>query len=110
MFTVNRLLEQWLVKPYGGGHAEIHPCVGGRYELFWDKNSRKKNSTFGCKVTAVDPGKFLSFEWKGSGEFASFMNSADPLTHVVVFFIPAGTFDLPVTEVHLVHTGGGGSS
>ena len=88
MFTVSKLLESWLVSPYKGSHADIEPRVGGKYEIFWDPDSREKNSTVGCKITAIEPDKFLSFEWKGPPEFEHFMNKSDPLTHVVVFLIP----------------------
>lgn len=109
MFTVNKLVEPWLVHPYGGSHTEIESKLSGKYEIFWDKNGRENKSTLGCKITAIETGKFLSFEWKGPTEFAQFMNTADPLTHVVVFLIPVGNRENPLTEVHLVHSGWGSS-
>jgi len=109
MFTVNEAVDSWLILPFDGDHAEIEPKIGGKYELFWDRKSRENNSTLGCKITAIEIGKFIAFEWKGPTEFRQFMNNADPLTHVVVFFIPsiegAGTW----TDVHLVHSGWGSS-
>jgi uncharacterized protein YndB with AHSA1/START domain len=101
MFTVDRLLESWLA-----GVAEVEPVVGGKYELFWDPEDRENNSTLGCKVTAIEPDKFLSFEWRSPKQFKHFANNADPLTHVVVFFIPDGQ----ATEVYLVHSGWRSSS
>src|SRR5215467_11120652 len=102
MFTVNRLLEPWLILPYGGSHADIEPFLGGKYELFWDKKNRDRNSTIGCRITLIEPNKLLSFEWKGPPEFAAVMNN-DPLTHVTVVFFPQKNG----TEVHLVHSGWG---
>ena len=106
MFTVNELVESWLIKPYSPtGRAEIEPRIGGRYELFWDPNSRENDSTFGCRITAMDSGRFLGFEWKGPSQFKHFMNNVDPLTHVLAFFIQIIDDEKRVTEVHLVHTG-----
>jgi uncharacterized protein YndB with AHSA1/START domain len=105
MFTVNELLQSWLTTL-----TEVEPLVGGKYELFWDPANKESNSTIGCKVTAIEPGKFLSFEWKGPEQFQHFMNDADPLTHVVVFLIPSGENSVPCTEVHLIHSGWGSSA
>ncbi len=96
MFTVNQLLEAWLASV-----AEVEPNVGGRYELFWDPDDRENNCTLGCKVTAIEADGFLSFEWRSPKQFKHFANSADPLTHVVVFFIPADG----CTNVYLLHSG-----
>jgi uncharacterized protein YndB with AHSA1/START domain len=96
MFTVNRHLEKWLTKL-----ASVDPMVGGKYELFWDPEDKKNDSTIGCKVLAVDPDKFLVFEWKGPKQFKHFMNEVRPLTSVAVSFIPQKTG----TEIHLLHTG-----
>jgi uncharacterized protein YndB with AHSA1/START domain len=105
MFTANELLQSWLTTL-----AEVEPLVGGKYELFWDPVNKESNSTIGCKVTAIEPGKFLSFEWKGPEQFQHFMNNADPLTHVVVLFVPCVEGSTPCTEVHLIHSGWGSSA
>ena len=105
MFTVNELLQSWLAPL-----AEIEPVVGGKYELFWDPTDKENDSTIGCKVTAIEPGKYLSFEWKGPTQYQHFMNNADPLTHVVVFFLPCGEGSTPCTEVYLIHSGWGSSA
>ena len=86
LFTVNQHLESWLVDV-----AEVEPVAGGRYELFWEPDDRENNSTLGCKVTAVEPDKFIAFEWRSPKQYKHFANTADPLTHVVVFFIPVAT-------------------
>ena len=96
LFTDNELLETWLTEV-----AEVEPRVGGKYELFWQPDDRENNSTIGCKVTAIEPDEFLSFEWKSPKQFKHFANNADPLTHVVVFFIPKGKH----TTVHVIHSG-----
>jgi uncharacterized protein YndB with AHSA1/START domain len=96
MFTDVALLEKWLATA-----ADVEPKTGGKYELFWDPSDRENNSTIGCKVTAVDPDRFISFEWKSPMQYKQFANVADPLTHVVVFFIRDGDS----TTVHLVHSG-----
>ncbi len=99
MFTDNELLENWLTEK-----AEIEPKVGGKYELFWDPDNREINSTIGCRITGFERDNFVSFEWKGPVEFQSFMNSADPLTHVIVFFCPSNN-DPDKTNIRLFHTG-----
>ncbi len=96
MFTVNHLLESWLVNV-----AEVEPVVGGKYELFWEPEDRENNSTIGCRVTAIEPDKFISFEWRSPKQYKHFANNADPLTHAVVFFVLAGVN----TEIHLIHSG-----
>ncbi len=102
MFTVNEHLQQWLTEV-----ADVEPRIGGKFELFWNPQDRENDSTIGCKIIAIEPGKFLAFEWKGPRQYKDFMNNADPLTHVVVFFIPCneGGREKARTEVHLVHSG-----
>jgi uncharacterized protein YndB with AHSA1/START domain len=100
MFTVSELVESWLAPS-----ADIEPRPGGKYELFWDLSNREENSTIGCKVTAIEEDRFISFEWKGPAQFRHFMNEADPFTHVVVFFFPGVDESSAWTEVHLIHSG-----
>lgn len=96
-FTQNELLEEWLTIK-----AEVNPKVGGKFELFWDPEDKENNSTIGCKITGIENERYISFEWKGPVQFKNFMNSADPLTHVIVFF----TSDNPnKSTIHLFHTG-----
>ncbi len=101
MFTMNAHLQKWLTVK-----ADVEPRVGGKFELFWNPKDRKNDSTIGCKITAIEKNKFLAFEWKGPKEFEHFMNNADPLTHVVIFFIPYKKTNVNVcTEIHLFHSG-----
>jgi len=103
MFTMNELLESWLTV-----RADVEPKIGGKYELFWNPEDKMNDSTIGCKITGLEPDKFLSFEWKGPRKFRRIMNECDPLTHVVVFFLPfKGKSGEPITEVHLIHSGWG---
>ena len=99
LFTENRLVQGWLAES-----ADIEPREGGKYELFWDESNKRINSSIGCKVTLALPGRLLCFEWKGPEQFAHFMNTADPLTHVSVFFSPAADGG-GTTDVYLVHIG-----
>jgi len=101
MFTMNEHLQSWLAEI-----ADVEPKLGGKYELFWDPDDKKNNSTIGCRITAIEKNKFLTFEWKGPTQFKNFMNEANPLTHVVVFFLSCDeTIVKPCTEVHLIHAG-----
>lgn len=99
MFTQEDKVQSWLAQS-----ANIEPYVGGKYELFWDLENLDANSTIGCKITAIETNKLLCFEWKGPKQFASFMNDADPLTHVSVSFI-SDLENQNKTEIHLIHTG-----
>jgi hypothetical protein len=96
---VNELLEEWLPE-----EADVDPKIGGKYELFWDPNNKEINNTLGCKVTGIEKDKFISFNWKGPVQFQSYMNVADPLTHVIVFFLQDKTNSKKIF-VHLFHTG-----
>jgi uncharacterized protein YndB with AHSA1/START domain len=104
MFTSNTDLQAWLTNS-----ADVEPVVGGKYELFWNPDDPENNSTLGCKITSIEPNNFLSFEWKGPPKFKHFMNNADPLTHVVVFFGPCEDVLTPCTDVYLIHSGWGSS-
>ncbi len=99
LFITNELLERWLTEK-----ADVDPKVGGKYELFWEPENRERNSTIGCKITGIKRNKFISFEWKGPVDFQSFMNIADPLTHVIVFFSHKDK-DPNKTMIYLFHTG-----
>lgn len=95
-FTKNELIEAWL-----SAAADVEAVEGGRYELFWEPGDRENNSTIGCRVTAVAPGQFIAFQWRSPRQYKEFANRSDPLTHVVVLFVPEGAG----TRVHLVHSG-----
>jgi uncharacterized protein YndB with AHSA1/START domain len=95
-FISNSLLETWLTKM-----ADVEVFVGGKYELFWNPADRDNDSTIGCRITVLEPDSLLAFEWRSPKQFKHFTNTCDPLTHVVVAFIPT-SFG---TIVHLVHSG-----
>ncbi len=99
MFTTNKSLESWLTEV-----ADVDPELGGKYELFWEPNNKNINSTIGCKITGIEKDKFISFDWKGPVDFQDFMNTADPLTHLIIFFSHKDN-DLTKTNIHLFHTG-----
>lgn len=86
--------------------AEVEPWVGGKYELFWDPADRSDNQTVGCRITAFVPGELIAFDWRGPRMLEAGMNAIDPLTHVVVSFVPTATG----TRVHLVHSGWPGTA
>ncbi len=88
----NRMLKCWLA-----ADAEVEPLIGGKYKMFWVPDDRENNRTPGCRVTAIETDRFLAFEWKSPEQFKNFVNQADPLTNVVIFFT--------ATAVHLLHSG-----
>ncbi|WP_299364066.1 SRPBCC domain-containing protein [Winogradskyella sp.] len=98
-FEKNDQLSNWLTN-----EAEVEMKIGGKYELFWtpDDPDLTNNSTYGCKVLAVDKPNFFNIEWKGNAEQKRFMNSIRPLTNVTVIFT---TINLNITKVTLIHTG-----
>lgn len=96
LFTDSQLLESWLAPA-----ADVKPVIGGKYELFWEPDDKENNSTIGCRITAIEPDKFLSFEWRGPKHHKHFTHHADPLTHAVVFF----TAKQSTTQVTLIHSG-----
>ena len=95
-FTSNDLLERWLTVA-----ANVEDRVGGAYELYWRPDDRENDSTIGCRVTAIAPGRMLAFQWRSPQRFKELANAADPLTHVVVTVFPEGAG----SRVHLVHSG-----
>lgn len=99
LFIKNEEIITWLTEK-----SEIEPWVGGKYELFWDKNDNENNSTLGCKVTAFELNKLLCFNWKGPVQYADVMNVAKPLTHVCITFFAEKENK---TEIHLIHSGWG---
>ncbi len=95
-FTSPDLLTTWLTTV-----AEVEAVVGGRYELFWNPRDREVDSTIGCRTTAPVADELVAFQWRGPRPFRDSANGADPLTDVVVAFVPVGAG----TRVHLVHSG-----
>lgn len=89
-------LASWLC-----ARADVEARVGGRFELFWDPQDPENDSTIGCRITALAPGRLLAFQWRSPRQFKAFANVADPLTHVVVTFHAEGAG----TAVTLVHSG-----
>jgi uncharacterized protein YndB with AHSA1/START domain len=101
LFTRNELLQTWLARV-----ADVEPVIDGKYELFWDPDDPTRNSTLGCKITAIEADTLLAFEWKGPPQFR-FMNEINPLTHVAIFFTLCHEVLTPFTDLYLLHTGWG---
>lgn len=81
LFVEPAALERWLC-----AKARVEARVGGAYELFWAPDDPHNDSTIGCRISALDTGRLLAFQWRSPRQFKSFANAADPLTHVVVVF------------------------
>ncbi len=98
-FSESNLLTKWLTNK-----AVVEMIPAGKYELFWtpDDPDPFNNSTFGCKVLAVDKPHFFNIEWRGNAEQKGFMNNVRPLTNVTVLFSALGE---QLTKVTLIHTG-----
>lgn len=136
MFTSNPALESWLatyadVEPRVGGKYELYwkaespllsewststshselavPDIDNVHQSNKAVVSQENYTTRGCRVTGIEPGKYISFEWKGPSRFQQLMNVADPLTHVTVCFLPCDEVLTPCTDIYLFHTGWGSS-
>lgn len=96
LFLKKGHLEKWLTKK-----AFVNDEIGGAYELFWEPQQPRYNSTMGCKIVAIDRPDFLSFEWRGPKQFDDFMNHIRPLTNVTVMFFENNEF----TKIILLHNG-----
>jgi len=97
-FSNNQLLEKWLAVK-----ADVEMKEGGRYELFWspDDPDPTNNSTYGCKVLALEKPYYFNLEWRGNKDHKGFMNNVRPLTNVTVILYPEDGG----TKVTLLHTG-----
>lgn len=71
--TTDEGLGSWLAP-----QARVGSAVGELFELFWDPEHPERNSTIGCRITAWEPVRSFSIEWKGPAEFAPLMNT-EPL-------------------------------
>ncbi len=89
------LLERWLTR-----RANVQAKVGGAYELFWDLKNPVVNSTLGCRTTDIGPNSELSFNWKGTEQYAAVMGTR---TRVFVRFEPKDNGTL----LRFIHTGWG---
>jgi uncharacterized protein YndB with AHSA1/START domain len=86
--------------------ATIVPERGGAYELFWQPDDPEHQSTIGCRITAIAPGRYLAFTWRGPDELSLLMNEGDPPpppTHVTFSLARAGES----TELRVRHAGFG---
>ncbi len=98
-FADNNLLIKWLTNK-----ANVEMKEGGKYELFWtpQDSDLTNNSTYGCRVLAVERPYYLNIEWRGNAEQKEFMNNVRPLTNVTVLF---SNLDDTKTKVTVIHTG-----
>ncbi len=79
-WTDGSQLTKWLTEK-----ANVRAELGGPYELFWEPDHPERNSTLGCKVTAVEANEHLAFTWRGPMPYAHLMNNGElPPTHVDV--------------------------
>jgi uncharacterized protein YndB with AHSA1/START domain len=91
--------------PWFALRANVVPKRGEAYELFWDLAHPELKSTLGCRITFIQPQRWLGFTWRGPTIFDDLMNenavAPPPPTHVTVRFVPHGE----QTTVHVSHTG-----
>lgn len=91
--------------PWFALKANVVAERGGPYELFWDPSHPDRQSTLGCRITFIQPQRWLGFTWRGPTVFDDLMNEnavpPPPPTHVTVSFVPDGAR----TTVRVNHTG-----
>jgi uncharacterized protein YndB with AHSA1/START domain len=86
--------------------ANVVPELGGAYELFWMPDNPERQSTIGCRITAISPHRYLAFTWRGPDELSAIMNEGDPPpppTHVTITLVPTATG----TDLRVRHVGFG---
>lgn len=98
-FVDNNLLTKWLTNK-----ADVEIKEGGKYELFWtpQDSDLTNNSTYGCKILAIERPYYLNVEWRGNADQKEFMNNVRPLTNVTILFTQINN---QKTQVTLIHTG-----
>ncbi len=95
----NTSLEQWLT-----AKASVDPKTGDFYELFWQPETPRENSTLGCVVLGIEDKRLLAFNWGGPVEHAEVMNTEPFPTWVNVTFEARSDSE---TMIHFRHSGWG---
>ena len=69
-FADNDLLTKWLTNK-----ADVEMKEGGKYELFWTPQDPDptNNSTYGCKILAIEQPYYLNIEWRGNADQKEFI-------------------------------------
>jgi uncharacterized protein YndB with AHSA1/START domain len=106
---IDRVWRAWTdpeqLCPWFALRANVVPNRGGPYELFWDIDHPERQSTLGCRVTFIQPQRWLGFTWRGPTIFDDVMNEnaapPPPPTHVAVSFEKIGQR----TIARVSHTG-----
>ena len=93
-FTDREKLVKWLCLD-----AIVEKATMGKYELFWNLEDRKVDSTLGCQLLSYDPPYQIATNWKVTTDFDSLIG--DTTTRLVVSFFECSLG----TYVTLVHTG-----
>jgi uncharacterized protein YndB with AHSA1/START domain len=94
------------VRRFFAADARIDPRVGGRYEILFNPAgdpTGERDGTKGARILRWEPGRALSFEWKGRAEMVE-MNVRPLPTWVELSFAPLGNRR---TRLHLAHHGFG---
>lgn len=97
--------QEDLIVKFFTNAASVEARVGGKYELAWDPANTPRDSTVGCRITALAAGELVAFDWKGPTSFDAIMNHARPLTHVVVTFHPVENSPSAACDINLIHSG-----
>ena len=106
---IDRVWRAWTdpeqLCPWFALKANVVPVRGGPYELFWDPAHPERQSTLGCRITFIQPKRWLGFTWRGPSPYDDLMNEnavpPPPPTHVAVSFAANGER----TTVRVSHTG-----
>lgn len=106
---IDRVWRAWTdpeqLCPWFALRANVVPKRGEPYELFWDLAHPERQSTLGCRITFIQPQRWLGFRWRGPSIYDDVMNEnavpPPPPTHVTVSFATNGE----QTTVRVSHTG-----
>lgn len=77
-FTSATELQHWLCER---AHVEFEP--GGAYECFWGPEGTQ--STEGCRIIAIETSRRLSFQFRGTGQYADLSSPDQPAVIDVQF-------------------------
>lgn len=100
---IDEVWEAWTTsagaRTFFGSDAKIELAIGGRFEIYFDKNEPPgRRGSEGCKVLSYLPKEMLSFSWNSPPEIPAMRNV---YIWVVVQFEQMETHSTRVTLTHL---------
>ncbi|HRC86165.1 MAG TPA: SRPBCC domain-containing protein [Thermoanaerobaculia bacterium] len=108
----DKVYQLWMsaegIRSFFAPAARVEPVVGGRYELMFDPEhdpDGERDGTKGARILAIEPNRFLAFEWRGRQNMVE-MNAQPLPTWVELHFAPV-VGERGSTRISLEHYGFG---